>query len=94
MSEFVYLLKCKDNTFYCGYTNNLEKRIKTHNEGKGSKYTRGRLPAKLIYVEEYESKSLALKREYEIKRFSKKEKKELIKQKSNNSPFILQNTNY
>ena len=56
--HFVYLLKCSDNTLYCGYTNNLEKRISVHNQGKGSKYTRGRTPIKLIYVEEYSSKLL------------------------------------
>lgn len=82
MSHFVYLLKCKDNSYYCGYTNNLEKRIKTHNEGKGSKYTRGRLPVNLIYVEEHLSKSNALKKEYKIKQLSKKEKEELIKTKT------------
>lgn len=80
MPQFVYLLKCKDNTFYCGYTNNLEKRIENHNLGKGSKYTRGRLPVKLIYVEEHSSKSSALKREYKIKQFSRREKELLIKQ--------------
>ncbi|MFA5361306.1 MAG: GIY-YIG nuclease family protein [archaeon] len=77
--HFVYLLKCSDNTLYCGYTNNLEKRISVHNQGKGSKYTRGRTPIKLIYVEEYSSKLIALKREYEIKQFSRKEKLSLLK---------------
>lgn len=80
MSHFVYLLKCRDNTFYCGYTNNLENRVKAHNLGKGSKYTRGRIPIKLIYVEELPSKSDALKREYQIKQFSRKDKEDLIKQ--------------
>ncbi len=83
MLHFVYLLKCKDNTLYCGYTNNLEKRISTHNSGKASKYTRGRLPVKLIYVEEHFSKSNALKREYKIKQLSKYEKENLINQNQN-----------
>jgi len=83
MPHFTYLLKCKDNTFYCGYTNNLEKRIKTHNVGKASKYTRARLPVKLIYVEELSSKSSALKREYAIKQLSRKDKEELVKNNSN-----------
>jgi putative endonuclease len=78
--HFVYLLKCSDNTLYCGYTNNLEKRISVHNQGKGSKYTRGRTPIKLIYVEELNSRSLALKREYKIKQLSRKEKELLVKQ--------------
>jgi putative endonuclease len=83
MTHFVYLLYCKDNTLYCGYTNNLKKRILAHNSKKGSKYTRGRLPVKLIYVEELSSKSNALKREYQIKQLSRKEKEDLIKKKQN-----------
>jgi len=82
MPHFVYLVKCSDNTFYCGYTNNLEKRIMTHNKGKASKYTRGRLPVKLIYVEEHSSKSSALKKEYKIKQLSRCEKELLIKRKN------------
>lgn len=82
MPHFVYLVKCKDNTFYCGYTNDLEKRIRVHNLGKGSKYTRGRLPVKLIYVEECSSKSNALKKEYKIKQLSRYEKEDLIKTKN------------
>ena len=83
MPHFVYLLRCKDNTIYCGYTNNLEKRIETHNSGKGSKYTRGRRPLKLIYVEELSSKSIALKREYKLKQLSKYEKEKLVKSNVN-----------
>jgi len=79
MPHFVYLLKCNDNTLYCGYTNNLEKRILTHNNGKASKYTRGRLPVKLVYVEEHSTKSSALKKEYKIKQLSKYAKEKLVK---------------
>ena len=75
---YVYLLRCSDNSLYCGYTNDLEKRIKTHNEGKGAKYTKSRLPAYLCYCEEFSDKSDALKREIEIKKLSKKEKEELV----------------
>lgn len=75
---YTYILKCSDNTFYCGYTNDLSARIKTHNEGKGAKYTRGRLPAELIYFEEFETKSEALRRECEIKKLSRFEKERLI----------------
>ncbi len=74
MNWFVYLLECSDNTLYCGITNNLEKRINTHNNGKGAKYTRGRLPVSLFYFEEVESKSSALIREIKIKRMSKEQK--------------------
>ena len=75
---YVYLLRCSDNSLYCGYTNALEKRIKTHNEGKGAKYTKSRLPVRLCYFEEFSEKSSALKREAGIKKLSKKEKEELI----------------
>ncbi len=75
---YVYILKCSDDTLYTGWTNNLEKRIETHSKGKGAKYTRGRLPVKLVYYEEYANKISAQKREYEIKQFTRKEKLELI----------------
>lgn len=71
---FVYILECSDGTLYTGWTNNLEKRINTHNKGKGAKYTRCRLPVKLLYYEEYEDKALAQRREYAIKQLSREEK--------------------
>lgn len=80
MDYFVYILKCKDKTLYIGYTNNLEKRLKAHNESKtGAKYTKGRRPVKLIYSEKFKTLSEALKREAKLKNFTKKEKLELIK---------------
>ncbi|MDD3160037.1 MAG: GIY-YIG nuclease family protein [Candidatus ainarchaeum sp.] len=78
---FVYFVKCKDNTLYCGYTNNLENRIKIHNLGKGAKYTKKRLPVKLVYFEEFESKSEALKREYKLKQLKRLDKLNLINSK-------------
>lgn len=72
--HYTYILKCKDNTYYTGYTTNLEKRLKAHNEGKGAKYTRGRGPVELVYYEEYEEKQMAMRREWEIKQLSHKEK--------------------
>lgn len=69
-----YLLECSDHTLYCGITNNLEKRLTAHNAGEGAKYTRSRLPVKLAYAETCANKSTALKREYEIKRMSRKRK--------------------
>lgn len=65
---YVYILECGDNTLYTGWTNNLDKRIQTHSEGKGAKYTRGRLPVKLVYFEKFEDKISAQKREYAIKK--------------------------
>lgn len=76
--NYVYILKCKDNTFYTGWTTDLENRIKVHNQGKGAKYTRGRIPCKLIYHEEFDNKSDALKREIEIKKLNRENKLKLI----------------
>lgn len=81
---YVYILECSDNTLYTGYTNNLEKRIKTHNLKKGAKYTRFRTPVKLKYFEEYKDLSCALKREIEIKKLNRKEKLKLIQKRDSN----------
>jgi putative endonuclease len=71
---FLYILLCSDNTLYTGITNNLEKRMNTHSEGKGSKYVRSRSPFKVIYKEICADKSSACKRESEIKSWTRKEK--------------------
>ncbi len=75
----VYLLRCKDNTLYCGMTNDLENRLQMHRSGKGAKYTRGRGPLELVYTEQCADKSAALKREFEIKSMPRNQKLELIK---------------
>ena len=77
--HYTYMLQCKDGTYYIGYTNDLKKRVKAHNEGKGAKYTKGRGPVELIYYEEYEEKSQAMRREWEIKQMSREEKSALIR---------------
>lgn len=77
--NYVYIIKCKDNSLYTGWTNNLERRFKAHTDGKGAKYTRGRGPLELVYFEEFEDKIEAMKREYEIKKMSRKNKLEMIK---------------
>lgn len=79
--NYVYILECFDKSLYTGYTNDLDKRVGSHNSGKGAKYTRCRLPVKLVYYEEFETKSEAMKREYSIKQLSRDEKKALIKEK-------------
>lgn len=81
---FVYLLECSDEqgSLYCGITNDLEKRIKTHTLGKGAKFTKTRLPVKLYWFEESKDKSSASKREYQIKRLSR-DKKLALKNPSN-----------
>lgn len=76
--NYVYILKCADESLYTGWTNNLERRVKTHNNGKGAKYTKSRLPVELVYFEEYEDKIEAMKREYTIKQLKRKDKLMLI----------------
>tara|TARA_B100000945_G_scaffold222403_1_gene179621 strand:+ start:67 stop:306 length:240 start_codon:yes stop_codon:yes gene_type:complete len=78
LSWFVYILKCKDNSLYTGITNDLEKRIKVHNLGKGAKYTKARLPVSFLYCETYQTKGDALRRELEIKKLKRIEKLALV----------------
>lgn len=78
---YTYILKCSDGTYYTGYTTDLENRVKSHNEKKGAKYTRGRTPVTLMYYEEFETKSEALKREAQIKRLNLSQKLKLMTSK-------------
>lgn len=78
MKNVTYILKCNDDSLYTGWTNDITHRLKMHNEGKGAKYTRGRGPVKLVYLEEFETKQEAMSREAKIKRLSRKEKLLLI----------------
>lgn len=75
---YVYMLECSDKTLYTGWTNDLNKRLATHSNGKGAKYTRCRLPVKLVYFEEHDDKISAQKREYAIKQLSRTQKLNLI----------------
>tara|TARA_B100000902_G_C27251349_1_gene885455 strand:- start:591 stop:851 length:261 start_codon:yes stop_codon:yes gene_type:complete len=74
----VYIVQCADETFYTGITNNVPSRVDTHNAGKGAKYTKNRLPVLLVYQENVDDKSHALKREREIKKLSRLQKSNLI----------------
>jgi putative endonuclease len=74
----LYILQCSDGTFYTGVAKDLEKRLKVHESGKGSKYVRAKLPFKLIYSKIFENKVDAMKEEYRIKQLTKKQKLELI----------------
>ena len=76
--NYTYILRCADGTYYCGWTNNLDRRLKAHNEGKGAKYTRSRTPVALVYYEAFSTKEEAMRREYEIKQLPRKKKEELI----------------
>ena len=74
----IYRLKCSDNSLYTGWTNDIKHRLKMHNEGKGAKYTRGRGPVELVYLEEFDTKQEAMSKEAKIKRLTRKEKLLLI----------------
>ncbi|RNC29135.1 MAG: hypothetical protein AWM53_00784 [Candidatus Dichloromethanomonas elyunquensis] len=76
---FVYIVECKDGSFYTGWTMDIHKRMAAHNAGKGAKYTRSRYPVALKYFEEAESKQEACKREYAIKKLSRLQKIALIR---------------
>jgi putative endonuclease len=75
--HFVYMVRCADGTLYTGYARDPERRTKTHNAGRGAKYTARRLPVSLVYWELCGSRSAALKREYEMKRLTRREKEGL-----------------
>ncbi len=78
MQYYAYIVECRDKTYYTGYTNDLKKRIDAHNSGKGAKYTKSRVPVKLVYFEEFETKSMAMHREWELKQYDRKQKEELV----------------
>lgn len=75
---WVYIVKCSDGTYYTGIAPDINKRIEKHNSGNGAKYTRSREPVELLYYEEHENRSLATKREMQIKKLTRDQKKELI----------------
>lgn len=81
--NYVYILRCNDDSLYTGWTNNLEKRLKAHLSGKGAKYTKARLPVELVYYEEFEDKIEAMKREYAIKQLNREKKLRLINTEGN-----------
>lgn len=76
--HYTYILRCSDGTLYTGYTNNLKKRVRDHNSGKGAKYTKTRRPVQLVYYEVYENKTDAMSREWHIKHDLTKDDKELL----------------
>ncbi len=80
MPYYVYILLCEDGSYYTGYTNDLNARFRTHRKRQGAKYTRTRRPERIVYVEEFESRSEAMRREIEIKGLSHREKQDLAKQ--------------
>ena len=77
--HYVYMLRCSDDSYYTGWTTDLEKRVATHNAGKGAKYTRSRLPVVLVYFETFEEKIPAQQREREIKKLTRTQKEALVR---------------
>lgn len=82
MTHYTYVLRCSDDTLYTGYTTDLTRRISEHNSGDGAKYTSGRTPVQLVYVEFHNDRSSAMSREYEIKQMPKNAKERLVGDKN------------
>ena len=76
---YFYVLECSDGSYYAGYTNDVTRRVKMHNQGKGAKYTRGRTPVSIVYKKDFSTKSEALKAEYQFKQLDRKEKEQVVK---------------
>jgi putative endonuclease len=82
MPYCVYIIQCRGGSFYTGYTKDLDSRMKLHINGKGARYTKMHKPKKLVYVEEFDSRSEAMKREKEVKKLNHSQKLELVKSKT------------
>ena len=80
--NYTYILKCGDGSLYTGWTNDSAARLEQHRSGKGAKYTRGRGPLQLVYLEVHDTRSEAMSREARIKRFTKSEKLKLLAEES------------
>ncbi len=76
--NYTYLLECADGTLYCGWTNDLDRRLAAHMRGTASKYTRSRRPVRLVYYESFDTRHEAMRREKEIKGLTRREKERLI----------------
>jgi putative endonuclease len=85
-SHYVYIVECKDGTYYTGYTNDLEQRLRKHAEGKGAKYTRGRGPLRLIFQAAYPTKQEAMSVEFMIKKLSRAKKEQMIRE--GGAPYV------
>ncbi|MGT2925809.1 GIY-YIG nuclease family protein [Streptococcus cuniculipharyngis] len=80
IKAYMYVLRCQDDSLYTGYTTDVDRRVKTHQAGKGAKYTKARLPVQLLYVEKFASKSLAMSAESQFKKKTRQEKLNYIAQ--------------
>lgn len=86
--NYTYIVRCSDNTYYTGWTVDLNKRMKAHNAGIGAKYTRNKLPVELVYYETFDTKQEAMSREYYIKKLKRVQKQELMNKNTNNLLLI------
>lgn len=84
--HYVYVLRCADDTLYTGYTTDVERRVREHDDGEGAKYTRGRTPVELVHVERFASRSAAMSREHELKTLSKAEKERAVRADPDGAP--------
>jgi predicted GIY-YIG superfamily endonuclease len=87
LSYYVYILRCKDGSYYTGHAKDVEKRFEMHKKGRGARYTRMHEPEKLVYMEEFESRSEAMKRERRIKTLSHNKKQQLINNNSKSGAY-------
>lgn len=87
--NYTYIVRCADGTLYTGWTNDLKKRIKAHNAGKGAKYTKTRRPVELVYFEHFATKEEAMSREYHIKQLKRAQKQALIDEMNKNNKSIF-----
>ncbi len=78
--HWVYVVRCDDGSLYTGYTTDIDRRVREHNDGNGAKYTRGRAPVELVHRERYDTRGKALRREHEIKSLSRPAKERLIRE--------------
>lgn len=76
--NYTYMVKCKDGSFYTGWTTNLKRRVEQHNNGTGAKYTRSRRPVELVYYEQFATKEEAMRREAAIKKLTHVQKEQLM----------------
>ena len=78
--NYTYMVRCRDDSLYTGWTNHLEKRVEDHNSGRGAKYTKSRRPVELVYYEQFGTKEEAMRREWEIKQLTHQQKEKLLEQ--------------
>lgn len=90
--NYTYIVRCADGTLYTGWTNDLKKRIKAHNAGKGAKYTKIRRPVELVYFERFATKEEAMSREYHIKQLKRSQKQALIDEMKKKTKVFLHKT--